>query len=185
MNQFKFLPVILLTLIALVGLNSCASLKSGTTSDSAVGKLSAAIETIDVKVPQFVTSVFSDSLTIEGITKQHIKDLQDPLNGFAGEMFTEWQTYSQSNANRDNDKYISYKLSLPKARGPLSKRIVAAVNSQLVKVFDDQRKEFKKCRENGTTERCRTQFVEKTTKQLSALIEKVIRAYYQERLNKL
>lgn len=168
---------------------SCSSLKtlsntSGEEKQSAAA-LSSALESVDAKVPQYVSQIFSDSMTDRKIVENILLELKDPIAGYSGQLFDEWVNYSNSNASKKNAEYQTYAMKLSSAKGDLSKQISDAINQSLPKIFETEKKSFKTCRSSKSAGTCRVDFVNGMEKSISKVVEDKVKKYLKDRLDKL
>lgn len=181
---------IFLFAILALGLVSCSSLKtltstSGGEEKQSAAALSSALESVDQKVPQYVSQIFQDSATDQKIVAGILKELRDPIQGYSAQLFDEWVNYSNLHANKKNAEYQSYDMKLSSAKGDLSKQISDAINSNLPKYFAEEKKGFKTCRASKSASDCRTAFVDGMEKSISRVVEDKVKRYLKERLDKL
>jgi hypothetical protein len=175
--------VIIISASLLIG---CGTLKNLVGPEKKSAKsLSTALETINAKVPQYVSQIFTDSMTNEKIITSILLELREPLKGYSEQLYEEWVTYSNANSGKKNSEYATYTMQLTSAKGDLSKLVSDKINGKLPRYFTEGKTKFKSCRSTSSADTCKQEFVNGIQKNLSTTIEETIKKYLEDRLKKL
>jgi len=177
--------VIMMASSLLMGCGTLQNIVNTGPEKQSAAALSAALDAINSKVPQYVGQIFADSMTNEQIVGNILRELKDPLKGYSAQLFDEWVNYSNLNSGKKNSEYKSYQMKLSSAKGDLSKQISEAINQKLPGYFTVEKKAFKTCRTTGSAGACKVAFVDGIEKSISKTIEDKVRKYLKERLDKL